>query len=63
MDEDAFDISCGGRSSVEGGIAQLAELGPAIRVMEVDDDVGGIEQDDQVLRQIGDGVERRAPDR
>ena len=44
-----------------GSIVPLAELGPPIGVMGIDDDVGGIEQDDQVLCQIGDeGVPRVA---
>jgi hypothetical protein len=50
MDEDAFDIRCSGGPSMEGSIMPLAELGPAIGVTEIDDNVGGIEQDDQVLR-------------
>jgi len=35
----------------------LVELGPAIGMVKIGDDVGGIEQDDQVLCQIGDGVD------
>ena len=31
----------------------VAELGPAIGVVQIDDNVGGIEQHDQVLREIG----------
>src|SRR5271165_2884569 len=57
MDEDPFDVRCGGRPGMEGGIAPLAELGPAIGVMDIDDNVGGIEQDDEALRQIGEGVD------
>ena len=35
----------------------VAELGPAIGVVQVDDNVGGIEEHDQVLREVGDAVD------
>jgi hypothetical protein len=35
----------------------LAELGPTIGVMQIDDDVGGIEEHDQMLCEIGDRVD------
>jgi hypothetical protein len=38
---------------MEGGIAPLAELGATIGVVKIDDNVGGIEQHDQMLREIG----------
>src|ERR1700686_3560747 len=57
MDQDALDISCGGRAGVERGVVAVAELGPAVGVVKVHDDVGGIEQYDQVLREIGDSVD------
>ena len=41
----------------KAGIVPVAELGPAIGVVQIDDDVGGIEQHDQVLREIGDRVD------
>ena len=39
------------------GVVPVAEFGPAIGVVQIDDDVGGIEQHDQVLREIGDRVD------
>src|ERR1700730_17524141 len=56
MDQDAFDIRCGRGAGVERGVVPVAEFGPAGGMMQVDHDVGGIEQYDQVLRQIGDRV-------
>ncbi len=35
----------------------VAELGPAVGVMQIDDNVGGIEQHDQVLRQVDDRID------
>src|SRR5947208_2960146 len=56
VDQHAFDIRRGGRTGVEARIVTVAELRPAIGVVKVHDDIGGIEQYDQVLREIGDGV-------
>ena len=42
---------------MEGGIMAVAELRPAIRVMQIDEDVGGIEQHDQVLREIRKSID------
>ena len=46
---------------MEDGIMAVAELRPAISVMEIDDDVGGIEQHDQVLREIRDRIDPQLP--
>ena len=42
---------------MEGGIIAVSKLRSAISVMEIDDDVGGVEQNNQVLREISDGVD------
>ena len=42
---------------MEGGIMAVAELRPAMRVMQIDEDVGGIEQHDQVLREIRKSID------
>ena len=42
---------------MEAGIVPVAELGPAIGVVQVDDNVGRIEEHDQVLREVGDTVD------
>src|SRR4029077_10502623 len=57
VDQHTFDVSRRGGASVETGIVIVAELGPAVRVVKVHDDVGGIEQHDQVLREITDCVD------
>src|ERR1700736_759855 len=57
VDEDTFDVRRSGWAGVETGIALVAELGPAIGVVQIDDNVGGIEEHDQVLRKVSDGVD------
>src|SRR5208337_1222513 len=57
VDQDPLDIRRCGWTGVESGIVAFAEFRPAISVMEIDDNVGRIEQDDQVLRKIGDRVD------
>ena len=57
VDEDTLDIRRRGWAGVEAGIVAVAELGPAIGVVQVDDYVGGIEEHDQVLREVGDPVD------
>src|ERR1700730_10064029 len=57
MDQDAFDIRGGGGAGMERGVVPVAELPPAIGVVKVHEDVGGIEQYDQMLRQVGDGID------
>ena len=49
MDQHALDVCSGRWTGVECGIIAFAELRPAVSVMEIDDNVGGIEQDDQVV--------------
>jgi hypothetical protein len=44
---------------VETGIVPVAELRPAIGVVQIDDNVGGIEEHDQVLRKVGDRVDAK----
>src|SRR6266480_6978048 len=56
VDQGAFDICSGGGAGVERGVVPVAEFGPAVGVMQIDDDVGGVEQYDQVLREVGDCV-------
>src|SRR5882762_8660750 len=41
---------------MEGGITPVAKLGPAISVVEVDDDIGGVEQHDEMLREVGNRI-------
>ena len=41
----------------KAGVVPVAELRPAVGVVQIDDDVGGIEQHDQVLREIGERVD------
>ena len=43
------------------GIVAVAEFGPAIGMVQIDDDVGGIEQHDQVLREIRDRIDAQLP--
>jgi hypothetical protein len=57
MDQDALDVCGRRRTGMERGIVAVAEFGPAVGVVEIDDDIGGIEQDDQVLREIGKRVD------
>ena len=38
----------------------VAEFRPAVGVVEIDHDVGRIEQHDQMLRQIGESVDAKA---
>ena len=57
VDEHTLDIRRRRWAGVETGIVPVAELGPAIGVVDVDDDVGGIEQHDQVLREVCDPVD------
>jgi len=56
MDQYPLDVCRSRWTGVECGIIAFAELWPAVSVMEIDDNVGGIEQDNQVLREISDGV-------
>jgi len=42
---------------MENGIVAVVELRPPISVMQIDEDVDGIEQSDQMLREIGDGID------
>src|SRR6516165_9665670 len=56
MDQHTLDIRCGGGAGVKRGIVPVTKLGPAIGVVQVDHDVGRIEQHDQVLREVGDRV-------
>src|SRR5208283_3968307 len=57
MDENALDVRRRGWAGVETGIAPVAELRPAIGVVQIDNNVGGIEEHDQVLRKVGDRVD------
>ena len=57
MDEDTLDVRRRGWAGVETGIVTVAELRPAIGVVQIDDNVGGIEEHDQVLREVGDSVD------
>src|ERR1700730_3752515 len=57
VDEDTCDVRRRGRAGVETGIVLVAELGPAIGVVQIDDDVGGIEEHDQVLREVGHRID------
>jgi hypothetical protein len=45
------------RAGVKAGVVAVAELGPAVGVVQVDDDVVGIEKHDQVLREIGERID------
>src|SRR3954467_13234828 len=54
MDQYALDVRRRGRAGMERRIVRVAEFGAPIGVMHIDDDVGGIEEHDQVLREIGD---------
>jgi hypothetical protein len=56
VDEDTFNVRRRGWAGVETGIVLVAELSPAIGVVQIDDNVGGIEEHDQVLREVGDRV-------
>ncbi len=56
VDENAFDVRGGGWASMEGGIAPVAKLGTAICMVKVDDDIGGVEQHDEMLREVGHRV-------
>src|SRR5437764_278351 len=57
VDENTLDVCRRGRTGVETGIVPVAKLGPAIGVVQIDDNVGGIEEHDQVLREVGDRVD------
>src|SRR5580704_1659522 len=57
VDEDTFDVRRRGWAGVETGIVPVAKLRPAIGMVQIDDNVGGIEQHDQVLREVGDRVD------
>ena len=46
VDENSFNVRRGRWARVEGGVMTVVELGPAIGVMEVNDDVGRVEQHD-----------------
>ena len=39
------------------GVGAVAELRPSISVMQIADDVGWIQQHDQMLRQVGKGID------
>jgi len=41
---------------MEGGIAPVAKLGTVISMVKVDDDIGGVEQHDEMLREVGHRV-------
>jgi hypothetical protein len=42
---------------MKAGIVTAPEFGPVICVVEVNDDVGGVEQDNHVLREVGKRVD------
>ena len=46
---------------MENGVAPLAKLRPGIGAVDVDDDIGRIEQNDQVLREIGQRIYLQVP--
>jgi hypothetical protein len=56
VDEHTLDIRRRRRTRMKAGTVPVMELGPAIGVVEVDDDVSGLVQYDQVLSEIGNGV-------
>src|SRR5271166_4579127 len=60
VDQNPLDICRGGRTGVEGRIIAVSKLRSAISVMEIGDDVGGVEQNNQVLREISNGVDAEA---
>src|ERR1700730_5655165 len=57
VDEDTRDARRRGWAVVETVILPVAELRPAIGVVQIDDNVGGIEEHDQVLREEGDRID------
>ena len=57
VDQHAFDVRRRGRAGVEDSIVHCRGTRAGIGVVEIDDDVGGIEQHDQVLREIGDRID------
>src|ERR1700729_1870427 len=57
VDKNALDVSGGGGTGVECCVAPGAEFRTPIVMMDIDDDVGGVEQHDQVLREISYGVD------
>ena len=57
VDEHAFDIGRRGRASIERCIMSEPKFGAPIGVMEIDNDFRRIEQDDDVLREIGEGID------
>src|SRR6266851_4121384 len=57
MDEYALDVRRRGRTGVKRGIMPFVKLGPAIGVVQIDDDVGWIEEYDQVLGKVSDSVD------
>jgi hypothetical protein len=61
VDQHSFDVRGRGRPAVKRGVVPVAEFGTAVGVVQVDDDVGGIEQYNQVLREIGDCVATNPP--
>jgi hypothetical protein len=46
---------------MENRIVVVAELRSAISVMQIDDDVSGIEQSDQMLREISESIDAQLP--
>ena len=55
VDEHPFDVGRRRRAGVEGGLVPVVELRPAVGVVEIGDDVGRIERDDEVLCQMRHG--------
>ena len=41
---------------MENGVTALPKLRPGVGAVDVDDDIGRIEQNDQVLREIGQRI-------
>src|SRR5690242_11539415 len=56
MDQHTLDVRGRGGSGVKRGVMPVTELRTAVGVMQIDDDVGGIEQYDQVLCKVGDRI-------
>jgi len=61
MDQHAFNVRRGRRTRVKACVMLASKLLPAIRVMQVDHNVRGIEQNDQMLREIRDGIDVQLP--
>src|ERR1700730_19089889 len=53
MDEDTFNVRRRGWAGVETGIVLVAELSPAIGVVQITDNFGGQQGHDQVFREVG----------